>query len=78
MSHEATQNQPSSPIETNREEADSNPTASGNRAGIRLSKPGYYMFPTLDELDDYIDESGRCAVQNLLIGRQVFIDIPSV
>lgn len=65
-------NQVASPsIAQNGEGCDSNPTTTTNKAGIRLSKPGYYMFPTLDELDDLIDESGRCVVQDFVIGRQV-------
>ncbi|VDL63635.1 unnamed protein product [Hymenolepis diminuta] len=66
-------NQVASPsIAQNGEGCDSNPTTTTNKAGIRLSKPGYYMFPTLDELDDLIDESGRCAVQDFVIGRQSY------
>lgn len=55
----------------NGEGSDLNPTTTTNKAGIRLSKPGYYMFPTLDELDDLIDDNGQCVVQDFVIGRQV-------
>ncbi|KAM7537618.1 hypothetical protein Aperf_G00000065908 [Anoplocephala perfoliata] len=72
ISHDATQNEKPSSIETNREVEESNPTTTANKAGIRLSKPSYYMFPTLDELDDLIDESGRCVVQDLVVGRQSY------
>nr|CDS27270.2 nuclear pore complex protein Nup98 Nup96 [Hymenolepis microstoma] len=66
-------NQLASPsIVQNGEASDPNCTATTNRAGIRLSKPGYYMFPTLDELVDLIDESGRCVVQDFVIGRQSY------
>nr|CDS17585.1 nuclear pore complex protein Nup98 Nup96 [Echinococcus granulosus] len=54
------------------EEGDSHPTSTANKAGIRLSKPGYYMFPTLDELDALIDKNGRCVVQDFVIGRQSY------
>ena len=59
----------------------SRPTSTANKAGIRLSKPGYYMFPTLEELDDLIDDNGRCVVQDLVIGRQVratFLNLSSL
>ncbi|KAL5961216.1 Nuclear pore complex protein Nup98-Nup96 [Taenia solium] len=54
------------------EESDSHTTSTANKAGIRLSKPGYYMFPTFEELDALIDENGRCVVQDFVIGRQSY------
>ncbi|VDN95880.1 unnamed protein product [Rodentolepis nana] len=70
MTHDTQLASPS--IVQNDETSDSSHTATTNRAGIRLSKPGYYMFPTLDELVDLIDESGRCVVQDFVIGRQSY------
>lgn len=57
------------------EESDSHTTSTANKAGIRLSKPGYYMFPTFEELDALIDENGRCVVQDFVIGRQVMLGL---
>nr|VZI43401.1 unnamed protein product [Spirometra erinaceieuropaei] len=40
--------------------------------GIKLTKPGYYIFPTIEELSELVDEDGRCVVQNFIIGRQSY------
>uniref|UniRef100_A0A5K3FMZ1 Nuclear pore complex protein Nup98-Nup96 n=2 Tax=Mesocestoides corti TaxID=53468 RepID=A0A5K3FMZ1_MESCO len=58
--------------EPNADDGDSSPVCTVNKAGICLSKPGYYIFPTLDELDDLVDEDGRCVVQDFVIGRQSY------
>ncbi|KAL5110459.1 Nuclear pore complex protein Nup98-Nup96 [Taenia crassiceps] len=54
------------------EESDSHTVSTVNKAGIRLSKLGYYMFPTFEELDALVDENGRCVVQDFVIGRQSY------
>ena len=38
--------------------------------GIVLRRSGYYVFPTLDELLEYLDEEGRCIVPNFTVGRR--------
>ncbi|VDN10497.1 unnamed protein product [Dibothriocephalus latus] len=40
--------------------------------GIKLTKSGYYIFPTVEELSELVDEDGRCVVQNFIIGRQSY------
>ncbi len=57
--------------DSNISDDEARPSSTSNKAGIRLSKAGYYMFPTTDELDDLMDEHGRCVVQDFVIGRQV-------
>ncbi|VDL96236.1 unnamed protein product [Schistocephalus solidus] len=56
-------------------EADGDSSDDDERArrpgGIKLTKPGYYIFPTVEELSELVDEDGRCVVQNFIIGRQV-------
>lgn len=38
--------------------------------GIVLRRPGYYTIPSLDELNEYLDEEGTCVVPNFTIGRK--------
>uniref|UniRef100_A0A0X3NVG3 Nuclear pore complex protein Nup98-Nup96 n=1 Tax=Schistocephalus solidus TaxID=70667 RepID=A0A0X3NVG3_SCHSO len=57
-------------------EADGDSSDDDERArrpgGIKLTKPGYYIFPTVEELSELVDEDGRCVVQNFIIGRQSY------
>ncbi|XP_063929550.1 nuclear pore complex protein Nup98-Nup96-like isoform X2 [Zophobas morio] len=41
-----------------------------NAAGVILSKPEYYMYPALKDLQQYMDDNGECVVQGLTIGRR--------
>lgn len=37
--------------------------------GIVLTRQGYYIIPTLDDITNLMDEQGRCIVPNFTIGR---------
>ncbi|KAK7096689.1 nuclear pore complex protein Nup98-Nup96-like [Littorina saxatilis] len=39
-------------------------------AGIRLTRPGYYTIPSMDELAHMLDKDGNCLVEELTIGRE--------
>ncbi|XP_055387483.1 nuclear pore complex protein Nup98-Nup96 [Condylostylus longicornis] len=41
-----------------------------NPAGVILNRVGYYMIPSIDELESYMDEYGNCVVPTLTIGRE--------
>ncbi|KAL3317930.1 Nuclear pore complex protein Nup98-Nup96 [Cichlidogyrus casuarinus] len=43
-----------------------------NRSGVKLTKPGYYMLPVVDTLEKFINERGRCVVEDLVIGRKSY------
>lgn len=38
--------------------------------GITLTRPGYYIIPSLDKLTDYIGDDGSCIVPDFTIGRK--------
>lgn len=38
--------------------------------GIVLQRSGYYTIPSLDKLNDYLTEDGKCIVPNFTIGRK--------
>lgn len=40
-----------------------------NNCGVVLTRAEYYTIPPLDELDQYVDEEGRCMVEGFTIGR---------
>uniref|UniRef100_A0A183ARR2 Peptidase S59 domain-containing protein n=1 Tax=Echinostoma caproni TaxID=27848 RepID=A0A183ARR2_9TREM len=46
------------------------PPKSPNSIGIKLTKPGYYTLPTLEELASMVDEKGGCIVEDFVIGRR--------
>lgn len=39
------------------------------KCGVVLTRPEYYTIPPLEELDQFIDEEGRCMVEGFTIGR---------
>ncbi|GBP41819.1 Nuclear pore complex protein Nup98-Nup96 [Eumeta japonica] len=39
-------------------------------AGVKLTRPGYYTIPSLDDMINYIKPDGRCVVPSLTIGRK--------
>jgi hypothetical protein len=38
--------------------------------GVSLTRGGYYIQPSVEELDNKVDDRGNCLVNNLVIGRQ--------
>jgi nuclear pore complex protein Nup98-Nup96 len=38
--------------------------------GVSLTRGGYYIQPSIEELDKEVDDKGNCIVNNLVIGRQ--------
>ncbi|CAH0731161.1 unnamed protein product, partial [Brenthis ino] len=47
-------------------------------AGVKLTRPGYYTIPSLEEITNYLRPDGSCVVPHLTIGRKnygnVFFD----
>ena len=41
-----------------------------NLCGIRLTRPGYYTLPQMEELGSLLDENGKCIVENFVVGRE--------
>ncbi|XP_045489033.1 nuclear pore complex protein Nup98-Nup96 isoform X2 [Pieris rapae] len=39
-------------------------------AGVKLTRPGYYTIPSLEEMIKYIGPDGKCVVPHLTIGRK--------
>ncbi|VVD00738.1 unnamed protein product, partial [Leptidea sinapis] len=39
-------------------------------AGVKLSRPGYYTIPSLEEMTKYLKADGSCVVPHLTIGRK--------
>ncbi|XP_050359965.1 nuclear pore complex protein Nup98-Nup96 isoform X2 [Nymphalis io] len=39
-------------------------------AGVKLTRPGYYTIPSLEEITKYMRSDGSCVVPHLTIGRQ--------
>ncbi|KAM3955014.1 nuclear pore complex protein Nup98-Nup96-like, partial [Aphomia sociella] len=39
-------------------------------AGVKLTRPGYYTIPSLDEITGYLRPDGSCVVPHLTIGRK--------
>ncbi|XP_059050286.1 nuclear pore complex protein Nup98-Nup96 [Achroia grisella] len=39
-------------------------------AGVKLTRPGYYTIPSLDEITGYLRSDGSCVVPHLTIGRK--------
>ena len=39
-------------------------------AGIKLTRPGYYTIPSMEELAQMVDGDGNCFVKELTIGRE--------
>ena len=37
---------------------------------IKLHRSDYFTIPTLDDLDEKVDDEGRCIVKNFTIGRR--------
>ncbi|XP_052746046.1 nuclear pore complex protein Nup98-Nup96 isoform X1 [Bicyclus anynana] len=59
-------------IDTSVSEGELPPTreAPPHPAGVKLTRPGYYTIPTLDEMTNYIRPDGSCVVPHLTIGRK--------
>ena len=39
-------------------------------AGVKLTRPGYYTIPSMDELAQMVNSDGNCFVEELTIGRE--------
>lgn len=40
-----------------------------NYCGVVQTRPEYYTIPPLEELEQYVDEQGRCMVEGFTVGR---------
>lgn len=43
--------------------------------GVKLTRPGYYTMPSLDEMMAYMRPDGKCVVPHLIIGRRNYGNI---
>ncbi|KER30165.1 hypothetical protein T265_03325 [Opisthorchis viverrini] len=45
-------------------------TVKNSKAVLKLTKPGYYTLPTLEELEALVDSEGQCVVEDFVVGRR--------
>lgn len=53
------------------DQSTASPIRSVGLSGVKLTKPGYYTLPTLEELETMANEDGRFVVEDFVIGRRV-------
>lgn len=46
-----------------------------NPCGVLLERPEYYTIPSLDELNEMVDEKDQCLVENFIVGREDYGEV---